>query len=131
MKHCCDYIKGLKYKLQMMGIPCDEPAYIEVNNQSVICNTTIPDSTLKKKSQGIAYHMVREEAARDEWRTDYINMYDNEADLIIKQLSSDPKRRGFVMNLIHHISEPDSLVMSGVSMWLTTRYMLWVDYTCS
>ena len=87
----------------MMGIPCDEPAYIEADNQSVLCNTTIPDSTLKKKSQSIVYHMVREGAARDEWRTAYINTHDNESDLLTKQLPSGPKRRGFVMNLIHHI----------------------------
>ena len=103
MKQCCEYIKGLKYKLQMMGIPCDEPAYIEADNQSVLCNTTIPDSTLKKKSQSIAYHMVREGAARDEWRTAYISTHDNEADLLTKQLPSGPKRKGFIMNLIHHI----------------------------
>ena len=103
MKQCCKYIKGLKYKLQMMGIPCDEPAYIEADNRSVLANTTIPDSTLKKKSQSIAYHMVREGAARDEWRTIYINTHDNEADLLTKQLASGPKRKGFVMNLIHHI----------------------------
>ena len=49
MKQCCEYIKGLKYKLQMMGITCDEPAYIEADNQSVLANTTIPDSTLKSQ----------------------------------------------------------------------------------
>ena len=103
MKKCCEYIKCSKYKLQMIGIPCDEPVFIEADNQSVLCNTTIPDSTLKKKSQSIAYHMVREGAARDEWRTAYISTHDNEADLLTKQLSSGPKRKGFIMNLIHHI----------------------------
>ena len=58
---------------------------------------------MKKKSQSIAYHMVREGAARDEWRTAYTNAHDNEADLLTKQLASSPKRKGFVMNLIHHI----------------------------
>ena len=103
MKQCCEYLKGLRYKLQMMGIPCDGPAYIEADNQSVLANTTIPDSTLKKKSQSIAYHMVREGVARDEWRTAYVNTKDNEADLLTKQLPSGPKRKGFIMNLIHHI----------------------------
>ena len=103
MKQCCEYIKGLVYKLRMMGIPCDGPAYIEADNQSVLANTTIPDSTLKKKSQSISYHMVREGVARDDWRLTYVNTHDNEADLLTKQLPSGPKRRGFVMNLIHHI----------------------------
>ena len=44
----------------MMGIPCNNPAYIEADNQSALANTNISDSTLKKKSQSIAYHMVRE-----------------------------------------------------------------------
>ena len=43
-------------------------------------NTTIPDSTLKKKSQSIAYHMIREGVARDEWRTCYVNTNDNDED---------------------------------------------------
>ena len=102
VKQCCEYIKGLKYKLQMMGITCDEPAYIEADNQSVLANTTIPDSTLKSQSQSISYHMVREGTARDEWRTIYVSTHENEADLLTKQLASGPKRKGFVMNLIHH-----------------------------
>ena len=72
MKQCTEYIRGLRYKLRMMGIPCTSPAFIFGDNQSVLANTTIPDSTLKKKSQSIAYHFVREGAARDEWRTYYL-----------------------------------------------------------
>jgi len=103
MKQCCEYIRGLRYKLRMMGIPCEGPAYIYGDNQSVLANTTIPDSTLKKKSQSIAYHFVREGAARDEWRTSYVNTHDNEADLLTKQLPSGEKRKGFVRRLLHHI----------------------------
>ena len=103
MKQCCEYIKDLKYKLQMMGIPCDASDYIEADNQSLLANTTIPDSTLKNKSQSIAYHMVREGVTWDEWRTTYVNTADNESDLLTKQLPSGPKRKRFVMNLIHHI----------------------------
>ena len=50
MKQCCEYIRGLRYKLRMMGIPVEGPMYIYGDNQSVLANTTIPDSTLKKKS---------------------------------------------------------------------------------
>jgi len=66
MKQCAEYIRGLRYKLRMMGIPCELPAFVYGDNQSVLYNTTLPESTLKKKSQGIAYHFVREEIARDE-----------------------------------------------------------------
>ena len=80
MKQCCEHIHGLRYKLQMMGIPCERPAYIYGYNQLVLTNQTIPDSTLKKKSQSIAYHFVREGSARDEWQTAYVNTSENELD---------------------------------------------------
>ena len=103
MKQCCEYIRGLRYKLRMMGIPCNGPALILGDNQSVLANTTIPDSTLKKKSQSIAYHFVREGVARSEWRTAYVNTHDNEADLLTKLLPCGPKRIGFINNLLHHV----------------------------
>ena len=81
MKQCCEYIRGLRYKLRIMGIPVEGPTYIYGDNHSVLANTTIPDSTLKKKSQSIAYHYVHEGVARDEWRTSYVNTHDKEADL--------------------------------------------------
>ena len=49
MKTCCEYIRGLRYKLRMMGIPCEFPAYIFGDNQSVLANTSKPFSMLKKK----------------------------------------------------------------------------------
>jgi hypothetical protein len=103
MKQCSEYLRGLRYKLRMMGIPVEGPAYIQGDNQSVRANTTIPDSILKKKSQSIAYHFVREGSARDEWQTTYVNTHNNEADLLTKQLPFGEKRKGFVRNLLHHI----------------------------
>ena len=69
MKQCCEYVCGLRYKLRMMGISCEDPTFIYGDNHSVLANTTIPDSTLKKKSQSVAYHFVREGAEQDNWRT--------------------------------------------------------------
>ena len=86
-----------------MGIPCEDPTFIYGDNQSVLANTTIPDSTLKKKSQSIAYHFVQEGAAQDEWRMTYVNTHENEADLLTKQLPSGEKRKSFVRKLLHHI----------------------------
>ena len=67
MKQCCEYICGLRYKLRMMGIPVEGPAYIHGDNQLVLCNTSRPDSTLKKKNQSIAFHFICEGVTRDEW----------------------------------------------------------------
>ena len=91
-------------------MPVVGPAHIFGDNKSVLCNTSIPDSQLKKKSQSIAYHLVREGAARDEWRTAYVSTHDNEADLLTKVLPAGEKRKGFVGNLLHHT------FVSGVSL---------------
>ena len=107
MKQCCEYLRGLRYKLRMMGIPVTGPSFIRGDNQSVLANTTIPDSTLKKKSQSIAYHFIREGCARDEWRTSYIETDKNTSDLLTKQLPMGEKRKGFVRNLLHHIFRGD------------------------
>ena len=103
MKPCCEDIRGLRYKLRMIGIPVEGPMCIYGENKSVLTNTTIPDSALKNKSLSIAYHFVREGVARDEWRTSYVNTHDNEADLLTKQLPHGENRKGFVSNLLHHI----------------------------
>ena len=103
MKQCCEYIRSLRYKLRMMGIPVEGPAYIHGDNQSVLCSTSRPDSTLKKKSQSIAFHFVREGVARDEWRTAYMNTHYNEADLLTKVLPHGEKQVKFMQNLLHHI----------------------------
>jgi hypothetical protein len=54
-----DIIKGLRYKIRMMGIPLDGPTHVRVDNMSVVNNTTVPESVLRKKSNSIAYHFVR------------------------------------------------------------------------
>jgi len=55
--------EGLRYKLRMMGVPLDGLANVMADNMSVVKNTSIPESVLKKKSNSIAYHYVRERAA--------------------------------------------------------------------
>ena len=40
-----EMIKGLHYKVQMMGIPLDEATHVLVDNMSVMYNTTQPEST--------------------------------------------------------------------------------------
>ena len=103
MKQCTEYVWGLRYKLHMMGIPCDDPAYIFGDNQSVLANTTMPESSLKKKSQSICYHFVREGCARDEWRTAYINTHLNPSDLLMKLLPNGEKWCSFVQMILHHL----------------------------
>ena len=104
MKQATEYVRGLRYKLRMMGIPVDEPALIFGDNQSVLANTTMPESTLKKKTKSIAYHFVPEGSTRDEWQTAYINMHENVADMFTNPLPSGEKRWKFVRMLLHHLA---------------------------
>jgi hypothetical protein len=55
--------EGLRYKLRMMGVPLDGHTHVKADNMSVVKNTSNPESMLKKKSNSIAYHYVRERAA--------------------------------------------------------------------
>ena len=46
-------MRGLRYKLRMMGVPITGPTYAYGDNMSVIHNTQRPESTLRKKSNEI------------------------------------------------------------------------------
>ena len=105
MKQYTEYFSDLKYKLRIMNILVVGSVYTHSDNQSVLANTTIPDSILKKKSQNICYHFVRERVARDEWRTVYVNTHNNLADLLTKSLLSGKKRKSFVNKFLHWIFE--------------------------
>ena len=103
MKQCCEYIRGLRYKLRMMGIPVNNPAFVYGDNQSVLWNTTDPDSTLKKKSSSVAYHFVREGVAKDEWRTGYVKTSDNPSDVMTKIIVSATDRKRKVSMMLYDI----------------------------
>ena len=73
MKSCCENVRGLRYKLRMLGIPVELPTYIFGDNQSVLVNSSKLHSSFKKKLSSIVFHFVHEGAAKDEWRVDYLN----------------------------------------------------------
>ena len=103
IKFATEYVSGLHYKILMMVIPVDEPSFVFGDNQSVLCNTSNPASTLKKKSNIIAFDHVRDGVARDDWRTAYVNTHKTLEDLFTKPLSGD-KRWKFVRMLLHHLT---------------------------
>ena len=43
-----ELIEGLRYKLQMFGVPIDGPKSMYIDNESVVLNSTHPESALKK-----------------------------------------------------------------------------------
>jgi hypothetical protein len=62
MKNGIETTRGLRYKLRMMGVAIDGPTYVYGDNMLVVHNTQRPESVLKKKSNAISYHAVREPA---------------------------------------------------------------------
>ena len=58
-----EHVEALRYKLQMFRIPIEGPTNVFCDNEAVFKNTSIPDSTLKKKHTSICYHLAREAVA--------------------------------------------------------------------
>ena len=82
-----ELIEGLRYKLQMFGIPIEGPTNVFCDNQSVVTNATKPESTLKRKHNSIAYHRVREAAAANTIRIAKEAHESNIADMLTKPVS--------------------------------------------
>ena len=68
----------------MMGIPIDGHAHVRNDNMLVIVNSTRPESTLKKKSNMIAYHFMCENVANGTCKIAYEPSETNLADLLTK-----------------------------------------------
>ena len=58
-----DLIVELRLKLKSIGVPLLGPTNVYCDNQGVVKNTSIPESTLNKKHNSINYHGVREAVA--------------------------------------------------------------------
>jgi hypothetical protein len=69
-------------------VALDGPALILGDNISVVLNTTVPSSVLKKKHNELAYHLVREAIAARIMRNSYINIEENVSDVLTKPLSN-------------------------------------------
>ena len=71
----------------MFGIPLDGPTILPCDNQSVVHNGTRPESTQKKKHNGISFHKIRECVASGFIEIHKVATEDNLADLLTKVLS--------------------------------------------
>jgi len=87
MRIMVELLESMRYKLIMMGVPIDGPANVFCDNQSVVTNSTVPTSTLKKKHNSIAYHHVREAVAAGVLQIAKVQSAENLADLLTKSLS--------------------------------------------
>ena len=91
MKNAVELIEALRYKLRMFGVPIDGPTNVFCDNEAVTKNTTLPESTLKKKHHSIAYHRCREAVAAGTIRVAKEATATNLSDLFTKLLPQ-PRR---------------------------------------
>ncbi|MEM7375804.1 MAG: Ty1/Copia family ribonuclease HI, partial [Bacteroidota bacterium] len=82
-----DLIIEMRYTLRMLGMRVEQESLLLGDNMSVVLNTTIPSSVLKKKHNAIAYHRVREAVAAKIIRFAHIDSKENVADLLTKAVN--------------------------------------------
>ena len=77
----------------MMGLHIVSPSTVLCDNNSVVLNTTLPSSTLKKKHNAISYHRIREAVAAKIIEVHHIKGTDNIADILTKATDGVTFRR--------------------------------------
>ena len=85
-----DLIIEMRYKLRMLGVKMEHQTMLLGDNMSVVLNTTIPSSSLKKKHLGCSYHRIREAIAGKFVIFGHIRSERNLADVGTKPLSNIP-----------------------------------------
>ena len=103
LKLACEYIHCLRYKLRMMGIPFSDHLFVYGDNKSVLYNTTLPESTLKKKSNSIAYHAVRYGVATGDWIIGYEPTDTNVSYLLTNPVPGGVRRTHLVRGVLYYI----------------------------
>ena len=92
LKTGVEALRVIRYKLRMMGVPLNIPTYVYSDNMSVIYNTSRPESTLKKKSNSICYHVLCEAVASGECLTTHCKTGDNYSGMMTKVLYGQKKQ---------------------------------------
>jgi hypothetical protein len=105
MKNDIETCRGFRYKLRMMGVVLSGPTFDYGENMSVVHNTQRPESALKKKSNSICYHAVRESAAMGESIIGHVPSVDNPADICTKFVPGGKKRNHLVRLLLHDLCD--------------------------
>jgi hypothetical protein len=102
MKHGMETLRGLRYKIRMMGVPLSGPTYIYCDNKSQVTNSSRPESTLKRKCNSICYHAIHESVAMGETLPMHIRTGENLADFLTKT-TSGAKRCKLVSGVVYDI----------------------------
>ena len=80
----CEMNDGLRYKLRMIGVPIKGPINIYYDNEAVVSNSSLAESTLKKTHLSVYYHKTRECYAKGAVQIGYESTDSNLADTCTK-----------------------------------------------
>jgi hypothetical protein len=86
-----------------MGVTIDGPKYVYGDNMSVVHNTQRPGSGLKKKSNEICDHLVRESTAMGGSIIGHVPYVNNPADICTKALPGGQKHDHLIGLLLHDL----------------------------
>jgi hypothetical protein len=100
MRVARDLIVALRIKLKLFSVPLLGPANVLCENQGVVKNTSIPESTLTKKHNAINYHIIQEAAAMGIIRVGKEDTETNLADLLTKMFSR-PRRVKLLASIMY------------------------------
>ena len=84
-----ELILETRFMLRSLGVPLDGPALMLGDNMSVVLNTSVPSSVLKKKHCSISYHRIREAIAAKIMRFAHIPSTRNFSDIMTKSLGGN------------------------------------------
>jgi hypothetical protein len=103
MKNGTETCHVLRYKLRMMGVTLSGPTFLNGDNLFVVHNTQRLEYVLKKKSNYLCYHIVRESAAMGESIIGHMSSVDNPADICTKVVTGGQKRNHLIRLLLHDL----------------------------
>ena len=92
----------------MLGVPLDGSSVLFGDNQSMIMNTTVPGSALKKRHSAVAYHRIREAVASGIVNIIHCWSETNQSDILTKPLGPQTFQR-----LVKHKKFPPRLMNEG------------------
>ena len=92
--------------LRCFGIPVEGTSEVFCNNMSVVNNSSIPTSALKKRHDSICYHRVMEAQAAGILRVGWIPGEFDLADLFTKTTMPGNTRHNLVVSIFSNTASP-------------------------
>mgnify|MGYP003326537431 FL=1 len=91
MRTLVESVRGLRYKLRMFGVPIDGSTRVFCDNEKVVHNSSLLESSLNKKHSSVAYHATRWAVAAGIILVGWIPTGHNLADALSKTLPSNTR----------------------------------------